>query len=313
MVMSQRRLRARPTGFTSPLTRRPVFRIEDETGHVLRRISTARHAEEAMAFFWRAASLPGLQRFAIAQGGHGPGTDAMLNAARLPLPGPQGQSLPLIEDEAGPVAPGDDRPADDDAPAVRPRRRRRVGTGPGKQGQDDLFVAPEAVADAAQAAAPHGEAAPEPLVVSPMAPPEASPTPVAAPRTSVADALPAAEPPPMLLPEMAMLRTVNPRDFRPNDRPDAYLYHITTRPDADTALEAGLPLSAADPVILTERGGVSYWLSVLSEDFDYILDQPPELVVLRLRRQAVQDLLEPDPSGSDDPRRATYLLTGHHG
>ncbi|WP_419731077.1 hypothetical protein [Lichenicola sp.] len=109
---------------------------------------------------------------------------------------------------------------------------------------------------------------------------------------------------------MVMLQQVDHRNLRPTDRTDAYLYHVTNRGEANTALENGLVVSAQDPIILTERPGVAYWLSVLAEDFDFILDGPADFVVLRMRRFAIEALLEPDPHASRSAGCACYLLTG---
>ncbi len=119
------------------------------------------------------------------------------------------------------------------------------------------------------------------------------------------------EPEPHLLnPEEIMLQQVDARNLRPTDRADSYLYHVTNGPDAELALRQGLVVSASDPVILTERQGVSYWLSALADDYDYILDGPAAFVVLRLRRLAVEALLELDPHASRSAACPCFLLTG---
>ena len=111
-------------------------------------------------------------------------------------------------------------------------------------------------------------------------------------------------------PDATLLQQVDPRNLRPSDRNDSYLYHVTNGTEAATALETGLTVSAHDPIILTERQGVQYWLSVVAEDFDVILDGPANLAVLRLRRIAVDSLIEPDPDASRSAGCACYLLTG---
>jgi hypothetical protein len=111
-------------------------------------------------------------------------------------------------------------------------------------------------------------------------------------------------------PQTVLLQRVDHRNLRPTDRSDSYLYHITNGGEAAAALENGLVVSAQDPIILTERQGVAYWLSVLAEDFDVILDGPADFVVLRLRRIAVELLLEPDPDASRSAGCGCYLLTG---
>ena len=116
--------------------------------------------------------------------------------------------------------------------------------------------------------------------------------------------------PPVLDFDTVSLQRVDPRTLRPNDRPDGYLYHVTTAADAAVALRDGLGVSASDPLILSERQGVAYWLSVLAEDYDYILDGPADFVVLRLRRLPVEDLLEVDARASRNAGCPCFLLTG---
>jgi len=135
----------------------------------------------------------------------------------------------------------------------------------------------------------------------------------AAPRDQplAARAVPARQPEVQQLePSAIMLQRVDPRQFHTRDRTDAYLYHVTNSHDASVALNQGLAVNPLDPVILTERPGVAYWMSVLAEDFDVILDGPADLVVLRMRRRAVEDLLEPDPDASRSAGCACFLLTG---
>ncbi len=78
-------------------------------------------------------------------------------------------------------------------------------------------------------------------------------------------------------------------------------------------LQSGLPCSFDDPIILTERGGIPYWMSVLAEDFDDILDGPAAVTVLRVRRRAVQNALESDADSSRAAQAPCYLLTGVSG
>lgn len=108
----------------------------------------------------------------------------------------------------------------------------------------------------------------------------------------------------------AALAIVNPHPIRANDRPDGYLYHLTSAPEAKLLLQSGLPCSFDDPIILTERGGIPYWMSVLAEDVDDILDGPAAVTVLRVRRRAVQNAIESDADSSRAAQAPCYLLTG---
>ncbi|WP_428390277.1 hypothetical protein [Lichenicoccus sp.] len=116
--------------------------------------------------------------------------------------------------------------------------------------------------------------------------------------------------PPVLDADSVSLQRVDARTLRPSDRADGYLYHVTNAADAAVALRDGLGVSGSDPLILTERQGVAYWLSVLAEDYDYILDGPADFVVLRLRRQPVEELLETDAHASRSAGCPCFLLTG---
>ena len=298
-----RRIRARPTGLLSPATRLPVFRIEDGDGRVLRRISSARDAGEAVMHYWRATAADG--RFGAimsdelpadatlrrridqvrAARGRGTGDRAAMQTHELPLPEPTLEAAP------------DAYPADavTTAAARRPTRARRRAAA--ESPEQDLFAGGDGAAAPPQAAAdPEPEAVPEPEAM-PEPEPEMKPEP--APRTTH-----------HLDPQVVPLQPVDHRTLRPTDRADSFLYHVGTRADADNALRNGLVVSAQDPVILTERPGVPYWLSMLAEDYDVIMDGPADFVVLRVRRHAVTELLEPDPDASRSAGCSCYLLTG---
>ncbi len=286
-VSNSSRIRARQTGLVSPVSRRPVFKIEDDAGRVLRRIGTARHAAEAVAHYWRTAGCDAKLAPAMAE----PPSDARLrrrieaahsrgrNGLRADM---QTHELPLPN------------PGKQPAPTPRPTLRQRRAKDPDHAGPD-LFdrAEPDAVAAAAEPKPP------------PISTPVAEPVPPREPDAS--------HDPHHLDPHAMILQQVDPRNLRPTDRNDSYLYHVTNGTEAATALENGLMVSAQDPIILTERQGVQYWLSVVAEDFDVILDGPANLAVLRLRRIAVEPLLEPDPEASRSAGCACYLLTGGPG
>ena len=285
------RIRARPAGLLSPVTRLPIFRIEDAAGRVLRRIGSARDAGEAIAHYWRGAAADA--RLAAAMSDEPP-ADATLRrridrARAAQGRGPAARAamltheLPLSVPAPAPSAPGID------APPRPPRGRRKAAARPA---EEDLFASGD------EGVAPDAEP-----------PTAAEPTP----------ATPEPEPEPEqraayhLDPQAVPLQPVDHRSLRPTDRSDSYLYHIGSRAEADGTLRHGLTVNAQDPIILTERQGVSYWLSVLAEDYDVILDGPADFVVLRVRRHAVEELLEADPDASQSAGCACYLLTGGAG
>ena len=292
------RVRARPAGLLSPVTRLPIFRIEDAAGRVLRRIASARDAGEAVAHYWRAVAADARLGAAMSDE---PPADATLRrridrARAARGRGPTGRAAMLTRELPLPVP----SPAPDvDAPPRPARGRRKAAARPAEQ---DLFAngIDEVAAEAGPAEV--GSAPPAPEGPGPEPEPEPAPEP------------PEPEPEPRaayhLDPHAVPLQPVDHRTLRPTDRPDSYLYHISNRGEADGALRHGLAVSAQDPIILTERQGVSYWLSVLAEDCDVILDGPTDFVVLRVRRHAVEELLESDPDASQSAGCACYLLTG---
>ncbi len=281
-VSNSSRIRARPAGLVDPVSRRPVFKIEDGTGRVLRRIGTARCAAEAAAHYWRAVGCDAKFAPAMAE----PPSDARLRR-RIEAARSRDRSTPHGDMQTHELPLPD--PGEHQAPAPRPVSRPRRARVP-DHAEPDLF----------------GPAEPDPVAAA--AEPEPVPAPVPDPDPPREAEAPSGSH--HLDPHAVLLQQVDPRNLRPTDRNDSYLYHITNGTEAANALENGLTVSAQEPIILTERQGVAYWLSVMAEDFDVILDGPADTVVLRLRRIAVESLLEPDPDASHSAGCACYLLTG---
>lgn len=98
---------------------------------------------------------------------------------------------------------------------------------------------------------------------------------------------PPAEPP--------VLRRVDPLAFRASDRPDSWLYHVTTGEAAAPLLRGTLPPDEAAPLL--ERGAVAARLAALAEELGPGGERPGALAVLRLRRREVEDRLHPQPGG----------------
>ncbi len=162
------------------------------------------------------------------------------------------------------------------------------------------------------ALAPSPTSAENPSVVPPSDEQVVEPAPVASePAPKLTPSGPAK--PLVITASDAALAIVNPHPIRANDRPDGYLYHLASPNEAKVLLQSGLPCSVDDPIILTERGGIPYWLSVLSEDFDDILDGPAAVTVLRVRRRAVQNAIESDADSTRAAQAPCYLLTGVSG
>ena len=237
-----------------------------------------------------------------------------------------------------------DAPATPDAeeiapapPRAAPRRRTPkaaapvVATPDSPASQPELadMPPPEATRSGDEAAAivdaaPDQPAADTPAEAVPSAPAESLGNIPASDERVIEPDLPPAEPAPktdspaptrplVITASDAALAIVNPHPIRANDRPDGYLYHLASPNEAKVLLKSGLPCSFDDPIILTERGGIPYWLSVLSEDFDDILDGPAAVTVLRVRRRAVQNAIESDADSTRAAQAPCYLLTGVSG
>lgn len=254
--LRQSGIRVRASGYVDPRFGCMVYRIEDASGRVLRRISGARDPQEARARYWRIVGMPLVT----------PGPDRTSRPLTEPAMAPR-RSKSTIQD---PELPFDPLPVE--APArtrktTRNDRAVQVGDAPA---QEDLFAA----------------------AVIPQAPVQDTP-------------LARSDPAPVI-PQRIDYRTLGPAD-----RPDGYLYFIARPAEAEAAVRHGLPVSTSDPVILTERDGVPYWLSVLDEQHDDPGNAPEGIVVLRLRRTAVDDLLEPDPDASSSAGCPCWLLTGN--
>ncbi|GBQ28664.1 hypothetical protein AA13594_1074 [Gluconacetobacter azotocaptans DSM 13594] len=108
------------------------------------------------------------------------------------------------------------------------------------------------------------------------------------------------------------LARVHYRGLQPSDPPDSFLYHIASSRHAEQMLRDGLDLNPRQPLPLTERGGVPYWLSLLVDDADVMMDgaEEEDIAVLRLKRFMVDDLIEDDPDATRSSGVACYFLTG---
>lgn len=231
-----------------------------------------------------------------------PRTPAKRKPARTASAPPASQDGPEMQPD--PVERADPSASQTPAPGPQTPAPSVVATADPAEGA--TVDAGAASADQAVAAPPALPEADQPQEVHDTPPaPVASAAAVSAPRAG-------AEPgkPLTISASDAALAIVNPHPIRANDRPDGYLYHLTSPHEAKLLLQSGLPCSFDDPIILTERGGIPYWMSVLAEDVDDILDGPGAVTVLRVRRRAVQNALESDADSSRAAQAPCYLLTG---
>ncbi|GBQ82218.1 hypothetical protein AA13595_0858 [Gluconacetobacter johannae DSM 13595] len=274
--------RVRPAGLTDRRTGLTAFRIEDARGRQVARIA-ATHGAQALALYWRGR---GCRELAGILPGYGPDDRLRrsIDMARSRLSSDDMNELPLPEGAAGRQSP---------RPRV-PRAARRPAAG---IAQDDLFQARAPVAMPAEPA----PLAPAPASMTPA--PAAPVAPTAPPRRRVAH-LDAGD---------IQLARVHYRGLQPSDPPDSFLYHIASSRNAEQMLRDGLDLDPRQPLQLTERSGVPYWLSLLMDDADPPMDEPEEeedIAVLRLKRFMVDDLIEDDPDATRSSGVACYFLTG---
>ncbi|NHO55104.1 hypothetical protein GOB87_14315 [Acetobacter estunensis] len=104
------------------------------------------------------------------------------------------------------------------------------------------------------------------------------------------------------------LSPVSLHQFRQTATPatvDTWLYYGVTDPSlTGRLLEDGLLPDRADPPLLREAGAALRWLADLDEE----LLAEGRVVLFRLRRKLVRDVMELDPDGSSEPGARGYFL-----
>ncbi|MFS3134382.1 hypothetical protein ACLRDC_03250 [Gluconacetobacter sacchari] len=108
--------------------------------------------------------------------------------------------------------------------------------------------------------------------------------------------------------ESLQLARIHYRGLQASDPADSYLYHITTEENAEAILRDGISISRRHPLLLTERGGVPYWLALLADDDD---TGTADVAVLRMKRFMIDDLIEDDPDSTRSSGSPGYFLTGN--
>ncbi|WP_041247326.1 hypothetical protein [Komagataeibacter medellinensis] len=110
------------------------------------------------------------------------------------------------------------------------------------------------------------------------------------------------------------LARVNMRGWRPDVGPDSYLYHVTQHDEMETIEARGtVVFSPRAPLVLTERPGVAPWLANMMEvmEPDGVSGHSGEiLVVFRVKRFLIDELLESDPDRTRRYGVSFFLLTG---
>jgi hypothetical protein len=112
---------------------------------------------------------------------------------------------------------------------------------------------------------------------------------------------------------------VDPESIGYGDDPDAYLYHVTTVPNAQAILQHGFRANqrrmfsnyghnSRGRVFFTERGGARFWVDRVEEHLVHDYDDPPEVTVLRVPRDSLGEL-HPDAEGTRDAHYPAYYIT----
>jgi hypothetical protein len=274
--------RVRPTGLATRATGRTIFRIDDAQGRAVARIA-ATDGMRALALFWRRRGGQTLSDI-LRDLGPDRGPDRTMGAtlrrsidmARIRLGTGE---LPLPDTEGAKAHRAIPPSAGRKPPSPRVASRAAAD-------QHDLFAVDRSASDpSARAAAP---------VDIGLAPP-------ALPRRQATH----------LDADSVQLARVHYRGLQSSDPADSYLYHVATARDAEAMLRDGLALSRRHPLLLTERGGVPYWLALLADDADMVEEDAADITVLRMKRFMIDDLIEDDPDSTRSSGSPCYFLTGN--
>lgn len=110
-------------------------------------------------------------------------------------------------------------------------------------------------------------------------------------------------------------------EFSGLDEPDEFLYHVTSAPNARKILQNGFKSPdkgtfaggayegySRGKVFFTDRNGVDFWKEKVENYLFHGSDNPPPVEVLRVRKDAVQDILKPDSIGTEDAKAPAYFV-----
>jgi hypothetical protein len=104
------------------------------------------------------------------------------------------------------------------------------------------------------------------------------------------------------------------------DDEDDYVYHITTKPNAEKILQVGFRINqpplmtnykgySKGKVFFTERPGVNFWLEKVEAHALDNFDDPPPVMLLRVPKILIHSRLHPDNVGTHDARVKSYYIT----
>ena len=105
-----------------------------------------------------------------------------------------------------------------------------------------------------------------------------------------------------------------------NEDDDDYVYHVTLEPLAQRILQQGFMPNrrptmtnyagySKGKVFFTERSGVSFWEERVEQHAENNMDDPPPVAVLRVPKEEIGSLLQPDPVGTRDSHASCYFIT----
>jgi hypothetical protein len=126
--------------------------------------------------------------------------------------------------------------------------------------------------------------------------------------------------PPVKKPALrSMFEIVDKDTIDYSDAPDAFYYHVTSRPQ--TVLRDGLRINrrpnmadgfyanySVGKIFFCDRAGVPYWLEKIANHLEAKYEHPPKLSVVRFPKTAVSDA-EHDQLGSSDSTEPAYFVT----
>lgn len=101
---------------------------------------------------------------------------------------------------------------------------------------------------------------------------------------------------------------------------DAYVYHVTSAPNAARIVAAGFAPGnsmftggayktySRGRAFFTERSGIKFWMARVEDQLFDKCDDPPDVAVIRIPKSAVEHVLQPDELGTTDSRHGSWFV-----
>jgi hypothetical protein len=103
------------------------------------------------------------------------------------------------------------------------------------------------------------------------------------------------------------------------EQDDDFLYHVTSRPNADSIVQEGfLPNTTStvkggfyqeyskNKTFFTDRSGVKFWMSRIEDHLSHTFDDPPEVAILRIPKTNSNS--KPDEVGTNDAGHPAWYI-----